>query len=53
MIRKLSVFAVDFYSNLCYNIVSTFFVYVDMQNVSRCMQCLHHLNSIKLSLNVQ
>ena len=29
-------------------------MYADMQNVSRCMQCLHHLNyySIEVSVNL-
>ena len=43
MTLKLSLLTVDFKSNLYYKIVSTFFVYADMQNVCRCMQCLHHL----------
>ena len=41
---KFSLFTMDFKSNLCYNIVNNIFVYANMQNVWRCMQCLHHLN---------
>ena len=59
MTLKLSLFTVDFYSNLCCNIVNPIFVYADMQNVCRCMQVcmytfpgLHHLNKYKLPLKL-
>ena len=39
MTLKLSVFTVNFVLQYCEHI----FVYADMQNVCRCMQCLHHL----------
>ena len=44
MTQKIRLSTVDFWINLCYNIVSTIYVYADMENACICMQCLHHLN---------
>ena len=53
MTLKLSLFTVDFYSNLCYNIVSTFLCMQTCRMFADvCSVCTIWI-SIKLSLNFQ